>query len=164
MVRIPISNDIIFNKKLKYAAIGVSIAAGGAIAGFGYMLFLANTVTQYQSHVFIAIGLVVAMILPAFIMILQDTRKNEIDKALPRVLEEISEGIMSGMTLIEAIEEASKKDYGWISRELKILVSQMSWGVPLKPGFRKVLGEDGHRYGSEDHRSAPIIHRVGWGS
>ena len=137
MVRIPINNDIIFNKKLKYAVIGVSIAAGGAIAGFGYMLFLANTVTQYQSHVFIAIGLVVAMILPAFIMILQDTRKNEIDKALPRVLEEISEGIMSGMTLIEAIEEASKKDYGWISRELKILVSQMSWGVPLNQAFEK---------------------------
>ncbi len=137
MVKIPINNDIIFNKKLKAVAIGLSILAGIGVGGFGYLLFLSNTINQYQSHMFIAIGLVVAMILPAFIMILQDVRKNEIDKALPRVLEEISEGMMSGMTLIEAIEEAAKKDYGWITRELKILVSQMSWGVPLDQAFVK---------------------------
>jgi len=137
LVKIPISNDIIFNKKLKYAAMGLSLVVGGAIAGVGYWLSLAGTISQYQSHVFIAVGLAVSMILPAFVMILQETRKSEIDKALPRVLEEISEGIMSGMTLIESIEEASKKDYGWISRELRILVSQMSWGVPLNQAFEK---------------------------
>jgi flagellar protein FlaJ len=137
LVKIPISNDIIFNKKLKAVVIGLSILAGLGIGGFGYLLFLSNTINQYHSHVFIAFGLIVAMILPAFIMILQDVRKNEIDKALPRVLEEISEGMMSGMTLIEAIEEAAKKDYGWITRELKILVSQMSWGVPLDQAFVK---------------------------
>ncbi len=137
MVSLPISSEIIFHKKLKYAAIGVSAAAALGVSLFGYSLYLANTISQYQAHMFVAFGLVVGMILPAFIMILQEVRKNEIDKALPRVLEEISEGLMSGMTLIESIEEASKKDYGWISRELKILVSQMSWGVPLEQAFEK---------------------------
>jgi pilus assembly protein TadC len=137
LVSIPISNEIIFHKKLKYLAIGISGVAAVGVALLGYFLYLSNAITQYQSHMFIAIGLIVGMILPAFILILQEMRKSEIDKALPRVLEEISEGLMAGMTLIEAIEEASKKDYGWMSRELRILVSQMSWGVPLEQAFEK---------------------------
>jgi archaeal flagellar protein FlaJ len=135
LVSIPLSSDIIFNKKLKFLAIGFSVVAAIGVALFGYSLYLSNTISLYQSHIFVAAGLVIGMILPAFILILQDIRRNEIDKALPRVLEEISEGLISGMTLIEAIEEASRRDYGWISRELKILTGQMSWGVPIEKAF-----------------------------
>lgn len=132
---IPLNSEIIFNKKLKYALMGASVVAAIGVVLFGYSLYLANTISLYDAHIFVAAGVIVGMIAPAFIMILQDIRRNEIDKALPRVLEEISEGLMSGMTLIEAIEEASRRDYGWISRELKILTSQMSWGVPIEKAF-----------------------------
>lgn len=135
MVSIPLNSEIIFNKKLKYALMGASVVAAIGVVLFGYSLYLANTISLYDAHIFVAAGVIVGMIAPAFIMILQDIRRNEIDKALPRVLEEISEGLMSGMTLIEAIEEASRRDYGWISRELKILTSQMSWGVPIEKAF-----------------------------
>jgi flagellar protein FlaJ len=134
-VSIPLNSEIIFNKKLKYALMGASVVAAIGVVLFGYSLYLANTISLYDAHIFVAAGVIVGMIAPAFIMILQDIRRNEIDKALPRVLEEISEGLMSGMTLIEAIEEASRRDYGWISRELKILTSQMSWGVPIEKAF-----------------------------
>jgi flagellar protein FlaJ len=134
-VSIPLNSEIIFNKKLKYALMGASLVAAIGVVLFGYSLYLANTISLYDAHIFVAAGVIVGMIAPAFIMILQDVRRNEIDKALPRVLEEISEGLMSGMTLIEAIEEASRRDYGWISRELKILTSQMSWGVPIEKAF-----------------------------
>ena len=132
---IPLNSEIIFNKKLKIAIMGGSVVAAIAVALFGYSLYLTKTIDLYQAHIFVAAGVMVGMIAPAFILILQDLRRNEIDKALPRVLEEISEGLMSGMTLIEAIEEASRRDYGWISRELKILTSQMSWGVPIEKAF-----------------------------
>ena len=132
---IPLNSEIIFNKKLTIAIMGGSVVAAIAVAVFGYSLYLAQTINLYQAHIFVAAGVMVGMIAPAFILILQDMRRNEIDKALPRVLEEISEGLMSGMTLIEAIEEASRRDYGWISRELKILTSQMSWGVPIEKAF-----------------------------
>ena len=132
---IPLNSEIIFNKKLKIAIMGGSVVAAIAVALFGYSLYLTKTIDLYQVHIFVAAGVMVGMIAPAFILILQDLRRNEIDKALPRVLEEISEGLMSGMTLIEAIEEASRRDYGWISRELKILTSQMSWGVPIEKAF-----------------------------
>jgi len=135
LVSIPLNSEIIFNKKLKYALMGASVVAAIGVVLFGYSLYLANTISLYDAHIFVAAGVIVGMIAPAFIMILQDIRRNEIDKALPRVLEEISEGLMSGMTLIEAIEEASRRDYGWISRELKILTSQMSWGVPIEKAF-----------------------------
>jgi len=134
-VSIPLNSEIIFNKKLKIAIMGGSVVAAIAVALFGYSLYLTKTIDLYQAHIFVAAGVMVGMIAPAFILILQDLRRNEIDKALPRVLEEISEGLMSGMTLIEAIEEASRRDYGWISRELKILTSQMSWGVPIEKAF-----------------------------
>jgi len=134
-VSIPLNSEIIFNKKLKIAIMGGSVVAAIAVALFGYSLYLTKTIDLYQVHIFVAAGVMVGMIAPAFILILQDLRRNEIDKALPRVLEEISEGLMSGMTLIEAIEEASRRDYGWISRELKILTSQMSWGVPIEKAF-----------------------------
>ena len=135
MVSIPLNSEIIFNKKLKIAIMGGSVVAAIAVALFGYSLYLTKTIDLNQVHIFVAAGVMVGMIAPAFILILQDLRRNEIDKALPRVLEEISEGLMSGMTLIEAIEEASRRDYGWISRELKILTSQMSWGVPIEKAF-----------------------------
>jgi archaeal flagellar protein FlaJ len=135
LVSIRLNSEIIFNKKLKLAIMGGSVVAAIAVALFGYSLYLAKTINLYQAHIFVAAGVMVGMIAPAFILILQDLRRNEIDKALPRVLEEISEGLMSGMTLIEAIEEASRRDYGWISRELKILTSQMSWGVPIEKAF-----------------------------
>jgi flagellar protein FlaJ len=135
LVSIPLNSEIIFNKKLKIAIMGGSVVAAIAVALFGYSLYLTKTIDLYQVHIFVAAGVMVGMIAPAFILILQDLRRNEIDKALPRVLEEISEGLMSGMTLIEAIEEASRRDYGWISRELKILTSQMSWGVPIEKAF-----------------------------
>jgi pilus assembly protein TadC len=54
---------------------------------------------------------------------------------LPRFLDDISEGLQSGMTLIESIEESSKRDYGFITKELRILVGQMSWGVSLEEAF-----------------------------
>ena len=137
-MNLPISSDIIFNKRLKLGAIAVSVVLAIGISFVGYSLFLTQQISEFMVHVFIACGVVVGLILPAFIFILQGVRKNEIDRALPLVLEEISEGLLSGMTLIESIEEASKKDHGWLTRELKILVSQMSWGISMETAFRNL--------------------------
>jgi hypothetical protein len=58
--------------------------------------------------------------------ILQESRKKEIDQYLPRVLEDISEGLHAGLTVIESIEEASKRHYGWIT---SLVVSLLIVGV-----------------------------------
>jgi pilus assembly protein TadC len=100
----------------------------------GYVLSSFD-VSQFNFHVFVSVGITVSLIAPSTILIFQERRRNEIDRNLPRVLEDISEGIRAGMTPIEAIEETSKLQYGWISKELKILVAQISWGVPIVEAF-----------------------------
>jgi len=40
------------------------------------------------------------------------------------------------MTLPQAIEEASKRDYGPLTKELKKINAQMSWGMPLEEALQ----------------------------
>ena len=92
-----------------------------------------------------SIGVIAGFLVPSVILIFQDRRRNQIDRSLPRVLEGIAEGLQAGMTLIESIEEVSKQDLGWISRELKTMVAQMSWGIAVEDAlesFAKRVGTD----------------------
>jgi len=112
--------------------VAASIAAGVGITLFGYFLYIAQAITYFNLHVFVAISIMISLVAPAVILILQDRRRNQIDRSLPRVLEAISEGLQAGMTLIESIDEVSKQDYGWTSKELRIMGAQLSWGIPIE--------------------------------
>ncbi len=126
--------DIIFNKRLQYLLTGASIAAALAIGAVGFLLSSGN-ILGFSFHVSVSIAIIVGFIAPSTILIFKDRRKNLIDQSLPRILEGIAEGLRAGMTLIESIEEVSKQNYGWISRELKTMVAQMSWGIPIEDAF-----------------------------
>ena len=102
---------------------------------FAYILFLALQITGFQLHIFSAISLILGLITPSIMFTLQSKRKNEIDRLLPQILDDISEGLRAGMTLIESIEETSKRNYSWLSRELKILAGQISLGVKIDEAF-----------------------------
>lgn len=137
MVKIPeINVDFLLNKRVQYVIFGISAAIAVVTTLFGYTLFAAKVIPEFTLHIFAVIGLILGLIMPSFLFTFQERRRNDIDQMFPRVLDDISEGLQSGMTLIESIEEASKRDYGFISRELKMLVGQMSWGVPLEDAFR----------------------------
>ncbi|MCJ7634745.1 type II secretion system F family protein, partial [Candidatus Bathyarchaeota archaeon] len=127
--------DIVFNKRLQYVLTGVSVAAAAAIVVVGYILLLSGSIAQFSFHVLISVGIMVGFIAPSIILIFKDKRKNLIDQSLPRILEGIAEGLKAGMTLIESIEEVSKQNYGWISRELQTMVAQMTWGIPIETAF-----------------------------
>ena len=130
-----INADLFFNRRFQYILCGISAAIALVVVLFGYTLYSTQIISEFTLHIFAVVGLILGLILPAYILILQDRRRNEIDRMLPRILENISEGLMSGMTLIESIEEASKKNYGFVTKELQILVGQMSWGIPLEEAF-----------------------------
>ena len=146
MVKLPEVNvDIFFNRRIQYLLCGISAAIALIVGLFGYYLYSTQIVSEFNMHLVAVVGLVLGLILPAYMLLLHERRRNEIDRMLPRVLEDISEGLQSGMTLIESIEEASKRKYGFISKELKILVGQMSWGVSIEEAFEnfsKRVGTD----------------------
>ena len=84
---------------------------------------------------------VVIIVFPPAVLDYVDYRwKRSVDKYLPDLFRSIVQVQKTGMTLPQALEEASKRRYGPLTKELKKMVAQMSWGVPFEKAFQS-LGE-----------------------
>lgn len=110
---------------------GASAVAGTSTVAAGYLLFF----PAFVFHIFIAAGLIVAAAVPAFILLWEQRRKSQIDDMLPRFLEDVADSQEAGLTLLKAFEESSKRSYGPITTELKLLVAQITWGVEFEAAF-----------------------------
>ena len=62
-------------------------------------------------------------------------RRKEVADKLPEFLRDIANSTSSGMTIFDAIKSASEGDYGRLTSELKIMASQLSWGISIKDAF-----------------------------
>lgn len=108
------------------AIVGITILVVGYVAvGF-----------SYQFHGVIGFALAFTLLLPALIVHWETWRKKRIDEALPRLLDDIGGSYESGMTLMQALEECTKRSYGPITVELKKLTAQLSWGVEFEAAFK----------------------------
>lgn len=58
--------------------------------------------------------------------------KRKIEEKLPDFLREIGSSTASGMTVFDAIKSATKRDYGPLSKEIRIMDAQLSWGISIK--------------------------------
>jgi flagellar protein FlaJ len=82
---------------------------------------------------------VVLTVFPASVLDYIDYRwKRSIDKHLPDLFRSIVQAQKSGMTLPQALEEASKRNYGAMSKELERMVTQMSWGVSFEEALQSL--------------------------
>ncbi|HEX69287.1 MAG TPA: type II secretion system F family protein [Candidatus Bathyarchaeota archaeon] len=80
---------------------------------------------------------VMAMIFPPSIANYMDYKwRKSIDQSLPTLFRTIVQAQKTGMTLPQAIEEASKRDYGPLTKELKKINAQISWGMPLEEALQ----------------------------
>lgn len=59
-------------------------------------------------------------------------RKRKIEEKLPDFLREVGSSTASGMTVFDAIKVAAKRDYGPLSKEIRIMNAQLSWGISIK--------------------------------
>lgn len=57
--------------------------------------------------------------------------KKEVQERLPDFLRDIANSSASGMTIFDSMRSASEGDYGALTPELKMMVSQLSWGIPV---------------------------------
>ena len=55
---------------------------------------------------------------------------KEMEEKFPLFLRDITESIRSGMPLHKAIQTVSRFDYGSLSKEIRKMANQISWGVP----------------------------------
>lgn len=70
---------------------------------------------------------------------------KEMEKRFPAFLRDVVEHVRAGSPLYQAIITSSKIDYGELSKEVKRISNQLSWGVPLD----KVLSQFAERIGSK---------------
>lgn len=61
----------------------------------------------------------------------KDKKKREVEEKLPDFLRDIANSSASGMTIYDSIKSAAEGDYGELTPELKMMVSQLSWGIPI---------------------------------
>ena len=76
-----------------------------------------------------AFGLVIAFSFPAIVEFNNNRWGRQVDRNIPRLLRDVTEAVRSGVTLPRALEEASQRDYGPISKELERAASMFILGA-----------------------------------
>jgi flagellar protein FlaJ len=128
----------------------VSGASAIAIIVFGLLMFWGTS--TFDELVFFA---VIAAVSPSAILTYVDYRwRRAIDEHLPDLFRSIVQAQETGMTLPQALEEASKRDYGPLTVELRKMTAQISWGM----SFEEALLAMGERVNTVlVQRTVPMI-------
>lgn len=77
----------------------------------------------------LVIAFSIAVSPPGIASIFHNRWQNKIEKSTPEFLRDISTSFKTGMPLYTALEHAARRDYGPLTDELKLMLSQMSWGM-----------------------------------
>ena len=110
--------------RTKKTTIVVSLFIGLTIVIFGYLAV--GFSPSIDDFVFVSL---LVFILPTTILTTIDYQwRKSIDGHLPDLFRSIVQAQEVGMTLPQALEEATKRDYGPLTKELQKMTVQMSWG------------------------------------
>ena len=77
----------------------------------------------------VVISLTIAVTPAAIASIIHNKWKNKIEAATPEFMRDLATASKTGMPLQTALEHASRRQYGPLTPELKMLVANMSWGM-----------------------------------
>jgi len=121
-----------------------------ALVLFAYFTFWPTR--TFDEFVFFAI---LAAVFPSTLLNYIDYKwKKAIDEHLPDLFRSIVQSQETGMTLPQALEEASKRNYGPLTTELKKMNAQISWGMT----FEEALLALGRRVNTVlVHRTVPMM-------
>jgi flagellar protein FlaJ len=114
--------------KLKKSTWVISIVLAVALVSYGFFEFWSSA--TFDEFVFFAI--ILSVFPSALLNYFDYKRRRAIDEHLPDLFRSIVQAQETGMTLPQAIEEASKRDYGPLTEELKKMTAQISWGMSFE--------------------------------
>lgn len=124
-----------FEKKYRIAVWAVSGSVGLAVMLVPIISGLYVPQNPYlvplsqQINNAMAFGLMIAFAPPSMVEFSNYRRGKQVDRNLPRLLRDITEAVRSGLALPRAVEEASQRDYGPVSKELERAVSMFILGA-----------------------------------
>jgi flagellar protein FlaJ len=121
-------------KREKKIAWIVSGCLGLIICGTAILLLRDNPL--FEEYFLLAV--IITVFPPAVLDHVDYRWKRSVDSHIPDLFRSIVQAQKSGMTLPQALEEASKRQYGSMTSELKRMVTQMSWGVPFEDALQSL--------------------------
>jgi flagellar protein FlaJ len=134
-------------KKIAWIA---SVLLATTIILFAYLMFWGTM--AFDEFVFFAV--IIAVFPPAVLNYIDYKWRKAIDEHLPDLFRSIVQAQETGMTLLQALEEASKRNYGPLTAELKKMNAQISWGMT----FEEALSALGKRVNTVlMQRTVPLI-------
>jgi len=119
-------------KRAKKIAWIVSVSLASAIILFAYLMFWNKAV--FDDFVFFAT--MIAVFPPTILNYIDYKWRKAIGEHLPDLFRSIVQAQETGMTLPQALEEASKRDYGPLTAELKKMNAQISWGLSFEEAIQ----------------------------
>lgn len=123
----------ITRKILKKIAIA---SATAAIALFAVSLVFYGTSPDFD-YLLVTV-FAVGIIPPSIASIIHNRWKTKIEKAMPEFLRDLTTSIRTGVPIQTALEHVSRRMYGPLTNELKLLVAQMSWGMNFDEALKKL--------------------------
>jgi flagellar protein FlaJ len=112
-------------KKIAWVA---SVSVAFSIILFAYILFGGSR--TFDEFVFFAV--IIAVSPPTILNYIDYKWRRAIDEHLPDLFRSIVQAQETGMTLPQAVEEASKRNYGPLTAELRKMNTQISWGMTFE--------------------------------
>ncbi|MEM3730634.1 MAG: type II secretion system F family protein [Candidatus Bathyarchaeia archaeon] len=115
-------------KKVKKIVWVASALIAVTIISFASIIFWGTQ--TFDELIFFAL---MAAVSPTAVMNYLDYRwRKAIDERLPDLFRSIVQAQETGMTLPQALEDASKRDYGPLTAELRKMTAQISWGLSFE--------------------------------
>jgi len=107
------------------------------VAGSGLVVnYVLHVETRPRWDDLVVLGAIVA-VFPAAATTSMDRRwRDAIDKNMPYLVKEIAEGTRAGLSFPRAIEASAERRYGPLTKEIKRVVTQLSWGATLEETLR----------------------------
>ncbi|RLI20072.1 hypothetical protein DRO45_04335, partial [Candidatus Bathyarchaeota archaeon] len=115
-------------KRVKKFAWVVSVSLAVALVIFAYFTFWGES--TFDEFVFFAV--LIAFSPPTVLDYMDYKWRKAVDEHLPDLFRSIVQAQETGMTLPQALEEASKRNYGPLTAELKKMTAQISWGMTFE--------------------------------
>ncbi len=112
----------------------VSGALGVTICATAFLLLRGSPL--FDEYFLLAV--VITVFPPAVLDYVDYRWKRSVDKYLPDLFRSIVQAQKTGMTLPQAVEEASKRKYGPMTKELQKMVAQMSWEVSFEDALQSL--------------------------
>jgi flagellar protein FlaJ len=112
----------------------VSICLGVLVLVCAYLMLWGEPL--FDEYIFFAV--VIIAFPPAVLDYIDYRWKKSVDEHLPDLFRSIVQAQQTGVTLPQALEEASKRHYGSLTGELRKMVAQISWGMPFEKAFQSL--------------------------